>query len=908
MPDLDPSDAPMRREFRGGLPVGTRLGPYELKVIIGQGAFGITYRAHDIERDRLVAIKEYLPTGLALRDGRTTVIPRSTDVAEQFAWGRSRFLEEADTLKKLDGTPSVVGVHDFFEANGTAYMVMELIEGETLARRLVREERLAAGLVEPLLFPLLDGLEKVHAAGFLHRDIKPANIMIDVQGKPTLIDFGASRAALAGRTTTFTAIFTPGYAAVEQFASNKLRPSADIYGLAATLYHAIAGNAPPSAIERVLRDDYQPLVELQPAGYSMAFLESIDAALAVSSADRPQSVGEWRRMLASSLDATRIARSPGRLARAASRTRRARVSMGVPVVGLAATVGVVLLGAAGYFAFTTNTPPLTSPTVSTASAEELEQALAERRRADALAADKRRLEEEARQKAQAEADAQRQADEALEQTRQARQLAEQELAELNTRLDAQRRSNVDQASRAAGEAAQRKAEQDAAALAEAEQRAAQKAADDAEAKRQADEALAKAEAERQRAEQEARQKAEVEQAALRQATEAAQQKAAEAESVKQAEQERLKAEAERAKAEADRQKAAAELKLRAEAEAAEKALRLDQPARERLQLALTSLGFDTRGSDGIFGLRSREMISAWQKARNQPVTGFLNTAQQQALLKEAASALAKLDEAKKAEEEAKARPPTTAPLATAAMATSPAQPTPASGAAPPGSTKYDGAYSGSTRAGAFSSQVIMSLQISNGRGTGTLASAGCSPSPFSLVVSDAGAVSGEGTLNCVVGASQFTGTVTIFGNMRQGIAFQARGGNVVRIVPERGHAAAVSTPAPASPDGLWRGTFACNSAIGSFGSETQEFTIKLEMQIANGSGVWKKTGSPSASGETVEMKVSVGPSGVSVDRAFYHAFQSRRASISGQYDGNTIRATGREVQSGRECTLALTRA
>src|SRR5262245_18783929 len=282
MPDLDPGDAPARREFRGGLPVRTRLGPYELKVTIGQGAFGITYRAHDIERDRLVAIKEYLPTGLALREGRTTVIPRSTDVAEQFAWGRSRFLEEAETLKKLDGTPSVVGVHDFFEANGTAYMVMELIEGETLARRLVREERLGAGLVEPLLFPLLDGLEKVHAAGFLHRDIKPANIMIDMQGKPTLIDFGASRAALAGRSMTFTAIFTPGYAAVEQFASTKLGPSADIYGLAATLYHAIAGHAPPSAIERMIKDDYQPLTELQPAGYSLGFLESIDAALSVS--------------------------------------------------------------------------------------------------------------------------------------------------------------------------------------------------------------------------------------------------------------------------------------------------------------------------------------------------------------------------------------------------------------------------------------------------------------------------------------------------------------------------------------------------------------------------------------------------------------------------------------------------
>jgi len=480
--------------------------------------------------------------------------------------------------------------------------------------------------------------------------------MVDSEGKPTLIDFGASRAALAGRSTTFTSIFTPGYAAAEQFAAKKLGPWTDIYGLAATLYHAIAGKSPPSAIERVFTDECQPLVELQPAGYSLGFLESIDAGLAVSSADRPQSVGEWRRMLASSLDATRIARSPGRLARAASRTRRARVSLGAPTIGLAAAVGVALLGAVGYFVFSSNAP--VAPTVSTAallSAEQLEQALAERRKADAHTADMARREDEARQKAQAEAEAKRQADEALEQTRQARQQAEQELAELNARLEAQRRDNSDQASRAAAEAAQRKAEQDAAALAEAEQRAVQKAAADAEAKRQADEALAKAEAERQRAEQEARQKAEAEQAALRQASEDAQRKAADAESVKQAERERLKAEAERAKAETERQKAEAEAKAKAEAETAEKALRLEQADRQRLQVALTSLGFDTRGSDGVFGPRSREMVAGWQKKAGVPATGFLTAAQRDQLLRNGAYAIARWDdEQKKVEEQKKA--------------------------------------------------------------------------------------------------------------------------------------------------------------------------------------------------------------------------------------------------------------
>ena len=213
---------------------------------------------------RDVAIKEYLPTTLALREGRTTVLPRSPDHAEQFAWGRERFLDEARTLARLDRTPAIVRVHDFLEANGTAYMVMALVEGETLSKRLMREQRLTPEAVERLLFPLLDGLEEVHAIGFLHRDIKPANIMVDDQGRPTLIDFGASRAAMAERSTTMTAIFTPGYAAAEQFTSAKLGPWTDIYGLAATLYHAITGRIPPSAIDRILNDTYEPLSELQP--------------------------------------------------------------------------------------------------------------------------------------------------------------------------------------------------------------------------------------------------------------------------------------------------------------------------------------------------------------------------------------------------------------------------------------------------------------------------------------------------------------------------------------------------------------------------------------------------------------------------------------------------------------------
>ena len=119
---------------------------------------------------------------------------------------------------------------------------------------------------------MLDGLEQVHDVGFLHRGIKPANIILDATGNPTLIDFGAARAALAGRTTAMTTIFTPGYAAGEQFTSAKQGPWTDIYGLSATLYHAITGRPPPSAFDRMLEDRYEPLATLAPVGYAPGVL------------------------------------------------------------------------------------------------------------------------------------------------------------------------------------------------------------------------------------------------------------------------------------------------------------------------------------------------------------------------------------------------------------------------------------------------------------------------------------------------------------------------------------------------------------------------------------------------------------------------------------------------------------
>jgi serine/threonine protein kinase len=259
------------------LKAGQTIGRYEIVSVLGQGGFGITYRARDVQLGREVAIKEYLPSALAVRQDGSTVLPRTTKMADDFGWGRDRFVTEGRTLASLHRVPAIVQVFDFLEANGTAYIVMELLSGATLEDRINTGGRLKPEEVDRILWPLLDGLEQVHAAGFLHRDIKPANILLDAAGNPTLIDFGASRAAMVGRTAAMTAIFTPGYAAAEQMTSAKQGPWTDIYGLSATIYHAIAGKAPPNAFDRMLDDCYEPLARIASPGFSPGLLAGIDA-------------------------------------------------------------------------------------------------------------------------------------------------------------------------------------------------------------------------------------------------------------------------------------------------------------------------------------------------------------------------------------------------------------------------------------------------------------------------------------------------------------------------------------------------------------------------------------------------------------------------------------------------------
>ena len=335
------------------LPAGALVGRYQIAGILGHGGFGITYLARGGRLGRDVAVKEYLPAALAVRQDGSSVLPRSTEVADDFGWGRSRFIEEGRTLANLHDAPSIVKVFDFLEANGTAYIVMELLRGRTLEDRVKAEGPLSPSELQAMLDPLLAGLQRVHDAGFLHRDIKPANIVLAADGRPTLIDFGTARPAMADRTRTMTAIFTPGYAAPEQFTSARQGQWTDIYGLSATLHYAITGKAPPSAFDRLMDDAYEPLAGSAPQGFA------IDAGLSLPLEQRPQSVTAWRALLREGPadSAPTLVMAP--TARAAS--RRSAVRRGWLALG----AGVVLMAMAGaYVTFA----PAPTPQVTESSA------------------------------------------------------------------------------------------------------------------------------------------------------------------------------------------------------------------------------------------------------------------------------------------------------------------------------------------------------------------------------------------------------------------------------------------------------------------------------------------------------------------------------------------------------------
>ena len=299
------------------LPEGYALQEYRIQKVLGVGGFGLTYLALDSNLNLRVAIKEYLPLDVAQRGDDETIGPRSPSSAETFGWGKQRFLDESRTLASFRH-PNIVRVMRFFEANGTAYMVMEFVEGAALAEWIKTRRPLAEAQVSAIVEPLLEGLEVIHNAGYLHRDIKPGNIYIREDGTPVLLDFGSARQ----RSTELTAIVRPGYAPFEQYQSQGNQgPWSDLYALAGVLYWMVIGKQPVDAVSRLRKDELPPAVQAgDHSRFRPEFLAAIDWALAPYEDQRPQSVAQWREALLgiSPVKAERVTTAPKTTTKAAT--------------------------------------------------------------------------------------------------------------------------------------------------------------------------------------------------------------------------------------------------------------------------------------------------------------------------------------------------------------------------------------------------------------------------------------------------------------------------------------------------------------------------------------------------------------------------------------------------------------
>ena len=320
------------------LPPGTVLRDYVIESELGSGGFSIVYLArHHLKSEWLYAIKEFLPAELAVRaHGSAGVSALNTEARGAFDDGLRRFRDEAEQLRKFRNERFVVSCLNYFEENGTAYLVMDYDDGLPLSEFLEHREAAGQPFTEADLLavvePLLEGLEVVHRAGVLHRDIKPGNIFVrrqdDITGRPAhpvLIDFGAAKQNYLARHSRSQAPYTPGYAAYEQVSSmGEVGPWTDMYALGALMWRMVAGGSPGDsrllvsdgvdgeqvwsptprasemrgyALHRGRPDPLIPAVELGMGQFSPDMLKAIDRCLALYPDDRVQDCGELRNLL-----------------------------------------------------------------------------------------------------------------------------------------------------------------------------------------------------------------------------------------------------------------------------------------------------------------------------------------------------------------------------------------------------------------------------------------------------------------------------------------------------------------------------------------------------------------------------------------------------------------------------------
>lgn len=277
------------------LDVGTPLanGKYVIGRCLGQGGFGITYLCWDANLNVTVAVKEYYPQQLGSRTIGMTTVNAFPSKADDYTYGLNQFLSEARTLARYRDHPGIVSILDFFAENGSGYMVMEHLSGCTLDSKLAHNQgRIEPPLAIAILERVMDALRVVHADGLIHRDISPDNIFLLNDGRVKVIDFGAARQMVSGRSKALSVILKEGYAPFEQYQSNGSQgPWTDVYAVAATFYRSTTGQMPPSATDRVMNDQIIP-----PSALGVAIAPAVEAvmmkAMAVNAENRYPDMGQ----------------------------------------------------------------------------------------------------------------------------------------------------------------------------------------------------------------------------------------------------------------------------------------------------------------------------------------------------------------------------------------------------------------------------------------------------------------------------------------------------------------------------------------------------------------------------------------------------------------------------------------
>jgi len=294
------------------LSAGSQIDGYKIREVLGMGGLGITYRALDSKLDRDVAIREYLPTSLALRHVNYSVKPISGDHEQRYAQGLANFLNVAESLNQFEHD-NIVNVHRVIETNNTAYMIMECELGVGLDTIMEQCGTLEQSHQTQIFFPIFEGLRKIHELGFVHRSIKPSNIRIRENGSPVLLDFGSARQTSLPQPIESTALVNQGYMPLEQYSADygDQGPWTDIYSLAAIMYQGVTSAKPDEALSRsdyLLRaqpDTVQPLATTAHPTYQQSFLSALHSGLTLQPQFRPQSIALWQLLFEGDLEAYR---------------------------------------------------------------------------------------------------------------------------------------------------------------------------------------------------------------------------------------------------------------------------------------------------------------------------------------------------------------------------------------------------------------------------------------------------------------------------------------------------------------------------------------------------------------------------------------------------------------------------